>query len=134
LSDRPQTLPRRVLIVDDQPFIRTTVRQLLSQLGIVETEEAGDGGEALEKCDIHNFDLIFLDVEMEPMNGEEFLRALRAKKSPDLSEVPVVMLTNRADENMVRRLVDIGVNGYIVKPPSFASVKSSIERACAPSQ
>lgn len=131
MSKVPEQLPQRVLIVDDQPFIRTTMRQLLNQLGVVETEEAADGIQALEKCDVYDFDLIFLDIEMEPMDGEEFLRTLRAKKSPRSSEIPVIMLTSHAEENTVLRLADIGVEGYIVKPPSVGAIKKSIERVFA---
>ncbi|MEQ9489439.1 MAG: response regulator [Alphaproteobacteria bacterium] len=119
----------RVLMVDDQAFIRMTLRQILGVLGIVQIEEASDGVEALEYLHNQHFDIVILDIQMEPMDGLECLKKIRRDPEKKIADTPVVMLTTYSDESTVKKVAEIGVQGYIVKPTSVALVGKAIERA-----
>lgn len=119
----------RVLMVDDQAFLRMTLRQILGALGITRIEEASDGGEALEYLNSQRFDIVFLDIQMEPMGGLECLKHLRGHPEKRIANTPVVMLTTYSDESTVKKMAEIGIQGYIVKPTSVALVRKAIERA-----
>jgi len=75
-------------------------------------------------------DLIYLDIEMPGLNGQEVLKAIRADRA--LREIPVVMLTGLDDEKEKRRALENGAAGYVVKPTEprrFLSVVSrSVDR------
>ena len=119
----------RVLMVDDQAFLRMTLRQILSALGIARVEEASDGAEALEYLNSQPFDIVFLDIQMEPMDGLVCLKQLRSNPEKKTANTPVVMLTTYSDESTVKKMAEIGIQGYIVKPTSVALVRKAIERA-----
>jgi DNA-binding response OmpR family regulator len=80
----------RVLIVDDDPDIRSIVRGILEPEGF-EVSEARDGGDALAQVTASPPNLILLDLMMPGMNGSQFLAATAAL--PRLSEVPVIIVT-----------------------------------------
>src|SRR5580704_4861334 len=69
-----------VLIVDDSATVRSLVRKILTQLGYKNIDEASDGESALDKIFDKHFDLVISDWNMEPMNGEELLKEVRANK------------------------------------------------------
>ncbi len=119
----------RVLMVDDQAFIRMTLRQILSALGIVRVEEAEDGGRALDFLNSQSFDVVFLDIQMEPMDGLECLKKIRSSPEKIVANTPVVMLTTYSDEETVKKMAEIGIQGFIVKPTSVAVVGKAIKRA-----
>ena len=81
-----------LLIVDDDPHIRSVLRIALGQAGY-EVTEAGDGAEGLAKARSGRFDLIVLDIGLPEMDGLALCRALRASH-----ETPVLFLTARQDE------------------------------------
>ena len=102
---------RRTLIVDDEPQIRTVQRAYLAADGF-EVVEAGTGRAALDLLAQHpDIDIVLLDVGLPDMSGIEVLRELRAT-----SDVPVILVTARADE--VDKLVGLGVGAddYVTKP------------------
>lgn len=116
-----------ILVVDDQQTIRSLARLGLEQLGIGEIVEAGDGEEALKlilmrKQPIH---LIISDYNMPNLNGLSLLRAVRAH--PPISKIAFIMLTGRADKQMVMTAVEHGVNNYLVKPFTVETLREKIE-------
>lgn len=100
----------RILVVDDDPEVRTLVRTLLERAGAT-VREAGDGREALRIFFDARPDLVVLDVEMPELDGWETLERLR-----DLSEVPVLMLTARNAEMEKVRGLRAGADDYVTKP------------------
>jgi DNA-binding response OmpR family regulator len=99
-----------VLIVDDEPMVREVVARYL-QLDGVDVHEAADGREAQQWLDTHVPDLVVLDVMLPEIDGLSILRRLRID-----SDVPVILLTARADE--VDRItgLELGADDYVVKP------------------
>ncbi len=111
---------KKILIVDDEPRMRRFVKMNLDLEGY-QTLEAGDGLEALEKIRDHRPDLVLLDVEMPGLDGFETLKRIR-----EISDVPVIMLTVRSDEDDKIRGLDLGADDYVTKPFSPRELLSRI--------
>ncbi len=119
-----------VLIVDDDPFIRRLVQMKVEQLGH-RVETAGDGEEGLRAAERVLPDLILLDLLMPRLNGLEMCRRLRATAYG--RDVPVLMLTARAQERDVEAGFAAGATDYLIKPFSprelQARLRSALQRA-----
>ena len=104
---------QRILVVDDEPDLLELVRVNLSQAGF-EVETAETGRQALERARRSAPDLLILDLMLPDLSGTEVCRHLRADSS--LKDIPIIMLTARADE--VDRVVglEIGADDYVTKP------------------
>ena len=112
---------RRVLVVDDEPHIRTVLRGYLQADGF-EVAEAADGAAALAAMRDQPPDLVLLDVMMPGIDGLEVLRQLRT-----FSDVYVILVTARAEE--VDKLVGLGVGAddYVTKPFSPREVTARVK-------
>lgn len=117
---------RQVLVVDDEPHIRTVLRGYLETEGFA-VSEAADGEAAVRQVRQHPPDLVLLDVMLPGIDGIEVLRQLRT-----LSDVYVILVTARTEE--VDKLVGLGVGAddYVTKPFSprevVARVKAVLRR------
>lgn len=105
--------PKKVLIVDDEEFVRQLIQIKLKFCGI-ETIEAGNGSEAIEKAVSEQPDLILLDVMMPKMNGFEACQ--RLKTNLKTAHIPIVMLTARGDPTAKERGENAGAIEYLTKP------------------
>ena len=117
----PTDAPRaEVLVVDDEPMVREVVATYLARDGLV-VHEAADGAAAEAWLDANRPDLVVLDVMLPGTDGLSILRRLRTE-----GQVPVILLTARADE--VDRIVglELGADDYVVKPFSSAEVIARI--------
>jgi chemosensory pili system protein ChpA (sensor histidine kinase/response regulator) len=105
----------KVMVVDDSPSVRRVVANLIKSANW-SAVAAKDGLEALEI--LHHAatlpDLILLDVEMPRMDGYELLATLKAQAA--FRDIPVVMVTSRAGEKHRHKALDLGADGYVVKP------------------
>lgn len=113
-------MKKRILVVDDEPRMRRFVRMNLDLEGY-EVSEADNGLVALEKVRDQMPDLVLLDVMMPTMDGFETLALLR-----EFSNVPVIMLTVKGDENDRVRGLDLGADDYITKPFSPRELSSRV--------
>ena len=102
----------RVLLVEDDRFLRRACEVSLRQRGFVVTT-AADGEEALRKVRVEVPDLILLDLLMPKMTGTEVLKALRAEEAT--REIRVLILSNSSREQDVEEIKTLGVSGYFVK-------------------
>ena len=100
----------KILVVDDDPDIRTLLAELLGRAGY-ETEQAADGRTALRRLYEAPPALVVLDVSMPDMDGYQTLERIR-----DLSDVPVLMLTARTQELEKVRGLTSGADDYVAKP------------------
>ena len=117
----------RVLIVDDEPDIRTIVRILLSADGY-DVLEAANGRQALEQLQNHTaVDLVLLDIMMPEMDGITALAKLR-----QVSNVPVILLTAKSEDTDKILGLNVGADDYITKPFNpvevAARVRSQLRR------
>ena len=103
-----------ILIVDDYRTMLRIIRNLLKQIGYENVDEAGDGQDALRKMSRKAYDLVISDWNMQPMNGLDFLRAVRA--DPSLQHIPFIMVTAESKSDNVLAAKEAGVDNYIVKP------------------
>ena len=114
-----------VLIVDDQLTIRSLVRNGLQQIGVTNTREAGDGEEAVAALVARPAHLVITDFNMPKLDGLGLLRAIRSYEP--IRNTAVIMLTGRADPELVQRAAQYGVNNYLVKPFTVATLREKIE-------
>ena len=103
----------RILVVDDEPDIRTLLRISLERAGM-EVAVTASGAEALTSLGTDAFDLVLLDVMMPAMDGFETLERIRAL--PRGEEVTVVFLTARTQERDMERYRAAGVADALTKP------------------
>ncbi|MFF5922044.1 response regulator [Streptomyces flavochromogenes] len=104
----------RVLLVDDQPLIRSGFRALLDLEDDIEVvAEAANGEEGLERAKEHLPDIVLVDVQMPVMDGIEATRRIAA--DPALAAVRVVILTNYGLDEYVFNALRAGAAGFLVK-------------------
>lgn len=120
----------QTLIVDDQLTMRSLIRASLQQIGVVNLREANDGEEALRAMIAQPAHLVISDFNMPNLDGLGLLRAIRAH--PPTSKSAFIMLTGRADRELVQRAVQFGVNNYLVKPFTAGQLKEKIEGVFGP--
>jgi two-component system chemotaxis sensor kinase CheA len=105
--------PKRILLVEDSPFFRNMIRNYLESCGY-ELEVAENGKEALNILASNpSFDVIVSDIEMPEMDGFELLKTL--KSDPNYKNIPVVIVTSLAGEDIKRKVFELGADGYEVK-------------------
>jgi len=128
-------MAQRILIVDDEPDLLELVRVNLVQGGF-DVETAADGQGALQSIRRRAPDLVVLDLMLPDLSGTEVCRAVRA--DPSFADLPIIMLTARADE--VDRIVglELGADDYVTKPFSPRElrlrVQAVLRRRAAPSE
>lgn len=104
---------KRVLIVDDEPDIVESIKFNL-ELENIECIEAYDGEEAFSKAKKERPDLILLDIMLPKMNGYKVARLLKFDES--YKNIPIIMLTARAQEKDIELGEETGANEYVTKP------------------
>lgn len=111
---------RKVLIVDDSKINRQMLRKILSDF--YQVVEAENGKEALDilKADYENISAVLLDIVMPVMDGFEFLDRIRS--DANLSNIPVLVTTERAENEAEVKALSIGANDYILKPYNAAVI------------
>ena len=114
------------LVVDDYSTMRRIVKNLLNELGYPNVTEADDGTTALPLLKSGNFDFLITDWNMPGMPGLELLKQVRADER--LAKLPVLMLTAEAKREQIVEAAQAGVNGYVIKPFTAATLKEKIDR------
>ncbi|MGY0781894.1 response regulator [Azospirillum argentinense] len=120
-----------ILVIEDQPFVRRTIMQILSQIGFRSIAEADNGETGMLECIRATPDVIVCDIDMKPVSGLQFLAELRASAEVRNRRTPVVFLTNHTESEIVKKAMSLGVNGFVVKPPSFGALKERVDRLLA---
>lgn len=104
-----------VLVAEDLPGMRRTIRAMLKQIGLGNVVEADDGDTAMRAVNTQeNCRFIILDWNMPRMSGIEVVREIRSK--PKSQDIPILMITGEIGRAEVAQAGEAGVNGYIVKP------------------
>jgi two-component system, OmpR family, KDP operon response regulator KdpE len=117
----------RILVVDDEPQLRLTLRSTLAALGFT-VAAAESGEEALKQLRSDKFDLLLLDINLPGLSGIETCRAVRAR-----SDIGVLMLTVRDRGEDKIQALDAGADGYVTKPfdinELLARIRATLRRA-----
>jgi len=114
---------RRILIVDDEPFILKSLTFVLRKEGF-HVDSATNGMEAKEKIEQQKPDIVFLDIMMPKMNGLEVCQWLR--EDPVLKNTYVIILTAKGQETDREKGLKIGADEYMTKPFSPSHVVNRI--------
>jgi two-component system chemotaxis response regulator CheY len=115
----------QILVVDDYATMIRIIRNLLKQLGFENIDDASDGAAALDKMRAKKYGLVISDWNMEPMNGYDLLREVRADSN--LATTPFIMITAESKTENVIAAKKAGVNNYIVKPFNAVTLKAKID-------
>jgi len=116
----------KILVVDDFSTMRRIIKNLLKDLGFSNIQEADDGSTALPMLQQGDFDFVVTDWNMPGMQGIDLLRAIRSDDS--LKHLPVLMVTAEAKKEQIVAAAQAGVNGYVVKPFTAATLKEKLEK------
>jgi two-component system chemotaxis response regulator CheY len=116
----------KILVVDDFSTMRRIIKNLLKDLGFTNIQEADDGSTALPMLQQGDFDFVVTDWNMPGMQGIDLLRAIRSDDS--LKHLPVLMVTAEAKKEQIVAAAQAGVNGYVVKPFTAATLKEKLEK------
>jgi DNA-binding response OmpR family regulator len=117
------SLPKTVLVVDDEPQILRMLRINFEQAGY-QVITAADGRQALEEVALQKPDIILLDNMMPVMSGLEVARKLKA--DPATAGIPVVMLTAKGSYDDMSKGWACDVDLYLVKPIDFRELRSIV--------
>lgn len=113
-----------VLLVDDHEIVRDGLKTLMeSQHGLDIIAEAEDGNEAIEACKKHEIDLVIMDINMPGMDGIDATKAIKEEHP----EVKVLALTMSDSDVHIRKMIEAGASGYILKNAGREELKKAIQ-------
>jgi len=113
--------------VDDNDFIRLEMKKNLLYLGFRIIIEAANGKDAITRLDKLAPDIIICDINMQPVNGFEFVKHVRSLPHP-ACDVPIIFLTGDAQKEQVQEAINLSVNAYLLKPVTIENLKSKITK------
>lgn len=114
----------KILIIDDEEWLRKMIHMALKQRGY-EVVEAADGPTGLKLASKESPDLILCDVNMSQMNGYTTLRELRAQ--PATASIPFILMTGAADNAGMRQGMELGADDYLAKPFNIDALYGAVE-------
>lgn len=115
---------KTILICDDEPVIRMTLKAMLNDIGFDEVLECGDGKRAVEMA-LGSFpDMVILDVAMPEMDGLTAAKEIRKKL-----KIPILLLTNSYDTQTAKRAAECGIAAFLTKPLRQQDLLPAIEIA-----
>jgi DNA-binding NtrC family response regulator len=126
MSDRERNLEHlRVLLVEDDPDTRATIRMMLGEMGLSHIYDSSDGREGLEFIEESpdRVDMVLCDWNIPNITGVDLLKRLRTL----YPKLPFLMITGRSDIESIKEAKKYGVNAYIRKPFSYKGLKEKIE-------
>lgn len=121
---KPQERQETVLVVEDDPILRMSLRRALRSAGFA-VQTAATGPEGLEAALGQRPDLVLLDIMLPGLNGFEILARIRAQDA----ELPVVLVTAKGEEEDKVRGLGLGADDYVVKPFGVAELLARVEAA-----
>ena len=119
----PDSAPIRVLIVDDHPMVREGLRSMLEPAGVDVVGEAGTGEDALRIAAALRPEIVLLDLELPDLDGLAVLQRLKAAER----RTAVLVITMHDDPALVRRAVQGGASGYVLKGVGRGELLSALE-------
>lgn len=116
------------LLVDDHPVYRTGLAKLISNLPMVgKIAEAGNGREAISMLEKEHFDVLFLDISMPDIDGIEVAKFLIRNRL----NVKIIINSQSDNRHYVRELMELGVDGYILKSAGLEELRQAIQHIMA---
>lgn len=115
-----------LLIVDGNAYMRRVTRMMLMNLGAKSVIEAADGLAALEQIRNCDPDVMLIDWDMPLLNGMEVMRIVRSPGVFPRPNLPIIMLTSRAQRSTVVQALHAGVHEFLVKPTSAKALRDRL--------
>lgn len=106
----------KILLVDDNHYMRVLLAEILRAIGVTRIYEANDGAEGLQMMRDNPVDIIMTDLSMQPLDGIDFVRLLRNSPDSPNPTVPVIMITGHSTFARVNEARDAGVTEFLAKP------------------
>ena len=113
----------KVLVVDDEYYMRKVVRTLLMGIGVRTVYDAPDGPAGLEMIRSRGPDVVIVDWQMPGLDGGSFVRMVRSPGTFPFPDIPIIMLTGHGERSRVIEAVQIGVNEFLLKPVSVKALQ-----------
>ncbi len=115
-----------ILVVDDSAVVRTMIVKTLRMAGVPigEVHQAANGAEGLDAIDNNWIDLVFADLNMPVMNGEEMIEKIRA--NPDWQDLPIIVVSTEGSQTRIERLQQRGAK-FIHKPFAPETVREVVK-------
>ena len=120
----------KILVVEDNEFSTNLITEMLNSLG-VEVVTASDGHDAIlkfERSAKNEFDMIFMDIVMPRLNGNESAATIRMIDREDARTIPIIAITALNSETDRQIMRESGMDGFLQKPLSIPAVKEIIEQ------
>lgn len=120
----------KILVVEDNEFSTNLITEMLNSLG-VEVVTASDGHDAIlkfERSAKNEFDMIFMDIVMPKLNGNESAATIRMIDREDARTIPIIAITALNSETDRQIMRESGMDGFLQKPLSIPAVKEIIEQ------
>lgn len=125
-----RTFPKlRVLLADDEPFVRRLAAQTLRSLEIAALWEVSSGAEAIALLGEHAIDLLVTDIQMPDVNGIELIKRIRMGETPADRRTRIIVLTSFSDTEVLGACIALDVNGFLVKPFTMDGVRQKVDLA-----
>ena len=115
-----------ILLVDDNQHMRMLLTEILRAIGVRNIYDANDGAQALQIMRNHPVDIIMTDLQMQPLDGIDFVRLLRNSTDSPNPMCPVIMITGHSTMRRVSEARDVGVNEFLSKPVTARGVLQRI--------
>ena len=122
----PQIKALKVLVVDDEPYMRKVTRTILSAIGVGTIWEAADGASGLQLAATRRPDLIIVDWEMPMIDGPQFVQMVRTPDKFPVPDTPIIILSAHSDQWRVVESARIGANEFVRKPVSIKTLGDRI--------
>jgi two-component system chemotaxis response regulator CheY len=116
----------KVLVIDDEHYMRKVVRALLMSIGIRTIFEAADGPAGLEMVRLNQPDVVIVDWQMPGLDGAGFVRMVRSPETFPYPDVPIIMLTGHGERSRVIEAIQVGVNEFLLKPVSSKALQTRL--------
>ncbi len=116
----------KVLVIDDEYYMRKVVRTLLVSIGVRNIFEAQDGPSGLEAIRTNVPDVVIVDWEMPGLDGAGFVRMVRSPTTFPYPDIPIIMLTGHGERSRVVEAVSVGINEFLLKPVSSKSLQDRL--------
>jgi DNA-binding NarL/FixJ family response regulator len=121
-----ETVPR-IVLADDHPLVRQSLRRLLEREGLSVVGEAGDGQEAVDLARRYRPQLAILDLAMPRMNGIEAARRIRA----EVAQTRIILLSVHDEGPYVRAALEAGASAYVLKSQAVGDLLAAIRTVLA---
>jgi YesN/AraC family two-component response regulator len=112
----------KVLVVDDEHYMRKVVRTLLMSIGVRTVYEAADGLSALDVIRTMAPHVVIVDMEMPGLDGRGFVRMVRSPDTFPYPDIPIIMLTGHSERSRVIDAMQCGIHEFLLKPVSSKSL------------